>query len=180
MMELIEWLQVKSALKQSSLALNASNIILIGYLIGFLINRKAVFITVFFMCEFLAYTTVMDSLPSEVYYLFFAGVYSTLYQYLLLNKASLKVLFWCGIIVLFNTGAILDVAIYPQTKTLFYKSYEFFVVFVHLNFIYAVINWRAFCKVLGENISRFACMLGAINTLSFIWYNVFIRNKQKT
>ena len=177
MMELIEWLQVKSALKPSLLAQHASDIILIGYLIGYLINRKAVFITVFFICELLAYTSVMDSLSSELYYLFFAGVYSTLYQYLLLNKSPVKTVFACGIIVLLNIGAILDASIYPQTETLFYKSYELFVVFVHLIFVCSTINWKILLGNMGEYINRISSMLGAINTSAFSWYNVFIRNK---
>jgi len=177
MIELIEWLSVKSDLKPSDLAQSASNIILIGYLIAYLINRKAVFMTVFFMCELLAYTSAMDSLSDGVYYLFFAGVYSTLYQYLRLNKYRLKTIFCCGIIVLLNIGAIIDATIYPQTETLFHKSYEFFVVFVHLVFVCSTINWEILWRVMGEYISRFSSMLGAINTSAFFWYNTFIRNK---
>lgn len=129
------------------------------------------------MCELLAYTSLMDSLSDELYYLFFASVYSTLYQYLLLNKCRRKTIFCCGIIVLFNIGAILDAAIYPQTETLFYKSYEFFAVSVHLVFIWSTIDWKTLRRIMGENLSRIFSMLGAINSDAYFWYNTFIRNK---
>lgn len=178
MIELLSWLQVKSALRLSDLAQFASNIILIGYLIGFLINRKAVFITVFFMCELLAYTSAMDSMADELYYLFFAGVYSTLYQYLLLNKTPLKTIFACGIIVLLNLGAILDAAIYPQAETLFYESYELFVVGVHIYFISTTIDWKILRRTMGEIFNSITNYMGIDYTVSYFWYNTYIRNKK--
>jgi hypothetical protein len=177
-MELIVWLQVKSALRLSDLAQFASNIILIGYLIGFLINRRAVFITVFFICELLAYTSAMDSLSDELYYLFFAGVYSTLYQYLLLNKSRLKTVFACGIIVLLNLGAILDATTYPQTETVFYKSYELLAVVVHLYFVSTVIDWKILRRTMGEIFNSITNYMGIDYTVSYFWYNIYIRNKK--
>ena len=78
---IVFWLLHESELKQSLAALSVSNLIVICYFVAYLLNRKAVFIAVFFITELIAYSVIGDLLTNEMYYLVFAGIYSGLYHH---------------------------------------------------------------------------------------------------
>jgi hypothetical protein len=175
---IVSWLLHESALNQSLAAKSASNLIVICYFIAYLLNRKAIFIIVFFITELVSYSVIGDLLTNEMYYLVFAGVYSGLYHYTVNVKSNIKTVIACGIIVIFNTIAAGDAYFYPQIETVFYKSYEFLAVGVHLYLISTVVNWKILRRTMGQVINGFTNYMGVDYTVSYFWYNLFIHNKQ--
>ena len=175
---IVFWLLHESDLKQSLAAPSASNLIVICYFVAYLLNRKAVFITVFFITELIAYSVIGDLLTNEMYYLVFAGIYSGLYHYIVKIKSNINTVIACGIIVIFNTIAVGDAYFYPQTETVFYKSYEFLAVGVHLYLISTVINWKILRGIMGQVINGFTNYMGIDYTVSYFWYNLCNHNKQ--
>lgn len=176
--DLVIWLLQRSDLKPNQAALNVSNILLLCYFVAYLFNRKAVFISVFFVSEVMAYSSFIDLLPNEIYYLLFAGLYSVLYHFLYLTNSKLNTVFACAIIVLFNIGAALDASLYPQTETIFYKNYGFFVVAVHLYFIYTLNNWRLLRSALGASVNGLARFMGVNYSLSLFCYTHLNNTKE--
>jgi hypothetical protein len=167
--ELLQWLQllsVKKLVLNLNLSLRASDFILICYALVFLLNRKGCFIAVFLFCEVLAYSGFIDGLTNPLYYLLFAGIYSGLYHFLYLTNSKINTVFACAIIVIFSIGAALDAYFYPQIETIFYRSYEFFVVAVHLYLIYTLINWRSLRSAVGSSINSIARSMGINYSLS--------------
>ena len=173
---IVFWLLHESELKQSLAALSVSNLIVICYFVAYLLNRKAVFIAVFFITELIAYSVIGDLLTNEMYYLVFAGIYSGLYHYIVRIKSNINTVIACGIIVIFNTIAAGDAYFYPQTETVFYKSYEFLAVGVHLYLIITVINWKILRRALGKVLDCFTNYLGANYNCSYIWCSLLNRN----
>ena len=144
MMELLRWLQALSDLNaQAILNLNVSNIIFISYLIGYVITRKSALISVFLFTELLGVSNILDELSNVMYYLVHASIYLCLYWWL--NSSKLiknKQLLTCFIIALLSIGMALDAYIYTEIETLFYSSYEYLFMVVHLLFICSFINFK--------------------------------------
>lgn len=170
--DLVIWLLQRSDQNPNPnyVALNVSNILLLCYFVTYLFNRKAVFISVFFVSEVMAYSSFIDFLPDEIYYLLFASLYSALYHFLYITNVKLNTVFACAIIILFSTGAALDASFYPKTETIFYNNYEFLAMAVHLYFIYTLINWRLLRSFVGTSINSFARFVGANYSMSLFCY----------
>ena len=173
---IVFWLLHESELKQSLAALSASNVILFGYFIAYLINRKAIYIIVFFITELIAYSAIGDLLTNTMYYLAFAGIYSCLYHYSFIAKAKFNIVLACAIIVIFNTIAAGDAYFYPETETVFYKSYEFLAMGVHLYLIVSLIDWKILRRALGQVANGIAGFMGISYTASYFCYNLYNRN----
>ena len=173
---IVFWLLHESELKQSLAALSASNLIVICYFVAYLLNRKAVFITVFFITELVAYSVIGDLLTNEMYYLVFAGIYSGLYHYIVKIKSNINTVIACGIIVIFNGIAVGDAYFYPQTETVFYKSYEFLAVGIHLYLVSTLINWEILRRTMGKIFNGIFDYMGISYTASYFCYNLYNRN----
>lgn len=144
MWDLLQWLQAVSDLSAPTATnLNASNIVFIAYVLGYLIGRKGALISVFLFVELVGITPLLDGLSNILYYLFHASIYIILYWWL--NKDKLiknKQLLTCFLIALLSIGMALDAYFYAKIETLFYSNYEYLFMVVHILFICSFIDFK--------------------------------------
>lgn len=113
-----------------------------------------------------------------MYYLLFAGVYSCLYHYSIMTKAKFNIVLSCAIIVIFNVITAGDAYFYPETETVFYQSYEFLVVGVHLHLISSLIDREILRRTLGQIFDGIADYMGISYTATYFCYNIYNLKKK--
>ena len=143
MIEIMEWSQLLNALEQSQLVRNVNNLIFIGYFILFLISKRAVYFTAFFMCVVLIEADVMQQIEEYEVYLLIA----VLYSYIFVTCNTLKSKIGCAIILLLSLTLVVDSFLYGangyygQSETFVYRNLESLALFCHLFFINSFIHY---------------------------------------
>lgn len=160
---------------------NADLFLLIGYALVYFTTRKTVFIAVFFIDYITANSIILDSLTDFNYYIFPAFIYAMLYWHLVKERKSVKIQSACGIIILFYFMVALDAKLYGNTQTVLYVYYAAFALFVHVNFILTLIDWKILRSRMGSVISWILDSIRHSVTVTFFCYNVLKpTDKQKS
>lgn len=177
MLELIQWLQVNSAVKGA--VAQSANSLLLAYFVAYLLNRKAAFIVAFLCVEFYGNSFVADQLSSVNFYMGYAAMYCLLYFYLHQKQERKRTLAAVVLIILLDVGSALDAYVYPETETYFYQTYAYFYVFVHVVLLVSLINWRILSNLVGCFFNAFIGNFGISYRMPFFCYNLFTFNKNQ-
>jgi len=174
MWDLLQWLHLKSDLKlslnQELLSLIVSNVVLVGYIVGYYFSRKGAFICVFIFSEFLGVSSILDNLETITYYMVFTLLYCALYWHK--EKEGIKSLVAIALVMALSIGMATDAKYYPETETAFYQAYELLFVVVHYYLIYTFIDRRLLRRTISNVISAIRYNVVTNYNTSFIWYTI--------
>lgn len=170
----LEWAQAND-LKVAA-AQNASNLLLVLYVISYIFNRKAAFLVAFLLVEFYGNVNAFSGLTDFEYYLGYAFIYSMFYWVVLKQYHMVKTSLGYGILTLFELVISLDALYLPATETYIHSHYASIIVLIHVYIIITTINWRALRSRMGTSFNALGCWVGANYNLSFFWYTLFKRS----
>ena len=165
--EVFSWVQHLSASaittsQKTIINATASNLVLFGYIITSLINRKAtILLCGFLLSEVLGGYNILDSLSEINYYLVFSVLYCLIYRYMRSRDYADRHCFVLAVPIAFFLGMTIDSAIYSYTKSesSLYHNYESLIVLVHLCCMSVFIHWGLLEHVMGEAINRISGIL---------------------
>ncbi len=176
MIEILEWLQLLNALeKQEQVARNVNNIIFLGYFIVFLMNRKVVYLTAFFMCTISIEAEVMQRLAEYQIYLLCVVIYSYVFDCCKTRKQK----FGCVTILLLSIALAVDAFLYGlngyygTSETLLYRNIESLALFAHLFFISSFIRYGRIRDSLRNFFASIVRITANSDYMLLFWYNRF-------
>lgn len=178
MLELMQWLEVNSAVKGTMT--QSANSLLLAYFVSYLLNRKAAFIVAFLCVEFYGNSFISDYLNNVNFYMGYAAIYCLLYFYLHKRKERKRTLAAVILIILLDVGSALDAYAYPNIETYFYQTYAYLYVFVHAVLLVSLINWRILSNVVGCFLDAFLGHFGVSYHMPFFCYNLFTFYKKQS
>ena len=144
MMELMQWLQLLNDQEsQSLLAKNANNIIMIGYVIVYLITKRAEYFSAFFICVMLVGSGVAQSTSEVNMYLIVFVLYSYVFKICKTGKSKLG----CVTILSLSLTLAVESFFYGENgyngtySTIIYSNIEYLALFAHIFFISTLVSY---------------------------------------
>ena len=169
MLEILKWLDLDSVRKVAELSANS---LILLYFISYTLSKRAAFLVAFLITEIYGLSTINNPLNDVNFYLGYALIYCLLYCYLLLKQERKRTLAAVVLIVLLDAGSAIDAYAYREVETIFYNSYEYLFLFVHLCLLSSLINWRILRSIMGKAFNAVLGFFGASYSHSFFLYNI--------
>ncbi len=171
-MGILEWLQLLNDLdlNQNQQAVNANNVIFLGYILVSVLLRKAVFITAFFMCVLLVDNIYLLKLNEWIMYLTVMVIYLHVFERCVTNKSKKA----CGIIICISMVLAVDAyyfgvdGIHGASETVIYRNIEYISLCCHLFFINSLIPYSRIRQDLRGLSHGFSCFKASVNNFIII------------
>ncbi len=152
-------------------AQDASNILLILYVISYLLTKRSIFLIAFLLIETFGHSAVSGSLSSYQFYLGYSFVYSIVYWVFYKKSIQLRTLAGYVTLIVFELIMSLDAIIYAETETFVYNSYTYVIVLIHIYIITSLFKWKRLGRNMGSFIRGLLCVISPSYYHSFFWYN---------
>jgi len=181
---LLEWVLPKNLKISVLLARNVSNILIFLYVMSYLLNRKAVFITAFLLIEILGVLSPVDYIAGcsmtcesyEFYYLMYAIGYVFCYWVVYSQTKSIKICSGYVILVLFELTMSYNEWTQPEIETFIYSHYEYIIMAIHIYIISTITKRRSINRFISSFIDCIRYKLGVSYSVSFFWYTLHQSN----
>ena len=175
--DLLSWLQLAN-LSAGLAAKNASNLVLIAYILSF--KRSWLFAVAFLLCESIHLTSVMgqfDTLSPALYgfsfYVTICFVWCVTVKSQINHTQNKSLAFWSSIMISFLLLMAWDSVANAETETYIYSNYEAIIVCIHFCIILSLYNIRASIYNLVSKLRSAISIIRGGYAMQFICYNAF-------
>tara|TARA_R100000951_G_scaffold51824_1_gene43665 strand:- start:167 stop:691 length:525 start_codon:yes stop_codon:yes gene_type:complete len=173
-MELLEWLQLLNVNEKALLtARSANNLIFTGYLVVFLIDKKAVFFAAFFVSVAMVEALPFECLKEWHIYSLALVIYSYVFNECPDDKSKLACVTICLLSFLFAIDAFLYGVngYHGEYQTLIWQNIEYLATCAHIVFISTLVPY----KRIRNGICNFIDFISSFSRdsayLLYYWYN---------
>jgi hypothetical protein len=177
---ILEWLDLLSALaKPEAVAVSASNIVLLGYIVHCYATRKGCYLVAFLICEIYGWSNFFDFLDATTFYLVYSCIYSVLLCYIMFLEHDREYLLSVILIITFSLTSVYDSSHNNSVGSHVFVYYEYIYVFVHSLVFCQFINRRSLRNNMGTAFGWMCNKLHASDYFTRRTYNNHKRSNER-